>query len=712
MVKNRCRAGVGVVLLLLLVAAHQALAVPGGLQLRGPEVYKLTWNSRALRAMDLDRDGRTDLALIDNEHARIDLYLQGDRGERAPAQGVATHWEPTLSNERFVVEHVLTGARMYALALGDLNGDGYPDFAYTAQGQGLIVYHQDGAGVWSRAEEIDYAMPSQDEDGLWIGDLNGDGNNELLMVGERALLLFATGPKALTLLHRYPLADEGAYGPRVRDVDGDGRRDILYLIPNSDYSLRVRRQRADGAFGPEEFARLRTPRSGLQAVQADHDGLASFAVVDSASRSLETLAVKRVRDDQLPPPRIYAFPATVEDAAGYALGDLNGDGQDDLCVADGQGAQVFLFLRRGDGGFDGPVAYPSLSGISALSIADSDGDGRGELFVASGGEQAIGVSQLQPGNRLSFPEVLPVSGRPLAMALVSRGDGQSELVAILRQGRERRLNRLQRDGAGRWQSIAERALDELHSDPSGLFAMDVNADGRSDLLVLLPRQAARVWLQGPQGAFSAAESGKGFMEQLDRSRLAVGDLDGDGHAELIVSGKGYARVFATGAQNSLRVVEQINTVTAGAEVAAALPVPGKGGRRVLLYESNSDKLHILERDTLGVFRPHQAFRVGHITPLAAHINANEVLLLGRNRFWQLRPGEAHLDFHVVAHHETELEDMRYQVLQRGDLDGDGRGELVLVDNDDSHLVEILAQRDGQWRSAMHFKLFDSWVRIQ
>ena len=49
----------------VLAWVHPASA--GSVQLRGPEVYKLDWNTRALDAADVDGDGRTDLLLLNND---------------------------------------------------------------------------------------------------------------------------------------------------------------------------------------------------------------------------------------------------------------------------------------------------------------------------------------------------------------------------------------------------------------------------------------------------------------------------------------------------------------------------------------------------------------------------------------------------------------------------------------------------------------------
>ena len=69
----------GVVLLIGPVSAGAAtdpLAGDGTVSLSGPEVVKLDWNTRALTPVDVDGDGLTDLAVVNNDRAAIELLLQ------------------------------------------------------------------------------------------------------------------------------------------------------------------------------------------------------------------------------------------------------------------------------------------------------------------------------------------------------------------------------------------------------------------------------------------------------------------------------------------------------------------------------------------------------------------------------------------------------------------------------------------------------------
>ena len=74
-----------------LLAVSPAAGVPAPIRLDGPEVARLAWDTRSMVAADFDRDGKLDVAVINNENAKLVLLYQRVPG--SPALSADRHGE-------------------------------------------------------------------------------------------------------------------------------------------------------------------------------------------------------------------------------------------------------------------------------------------------------------------------------------------------------------------------------------------------------------------------------------------------------------------------------------------------------------------------------------------------------------------------------------------------------------------------------------------
>lgn len=312
------------------------------MELVSPDGPRATFG-RVIGLGDVNGDGYADFLIADSPFGGIQplhVYL----GSAAPA---AESWNGIAASQRIdlsIPDAVGTGIESVT-GLGDVNGDGYADFAAATGGQdfregkvhvylgssavGPVGWNGDGA-----SRRIDIASPDGPEGHFfWVaaaGDVNGDGYTDLVVgasgvdmgVGAAHVYLGAADPgaawrgAAARIDLTSPDAGATSFGTVVAsagDVDGDGLSDLLLT------SFR------------ETFA----PNAGT-----GHVYLGSPA--PSAAAWNGASAPKRI-DLVAPegPPSSYGN-------TGLSTGDLDGDGYDDFAVgasaASGGAGAVYVYL--------------------------------------------------------------------------------------------------------------------------------------------------------------------------------------------------------------------------------------------------------------------------------------------------------------------------------------------------------------------------------
>jgi len=260
-----------------------------------------------------------------------------------------------------------------------------------------------------------------------------------------------------------------------------------------------------------------------------------------------------------------------------AVADFNGDHIADYAFATGPGTAATVRIIDGATGAD--ILAPTqvlggFSGGSFIAAGDMNRDGRAELAVAAdaGGGPVVRVFSVGGGQLISLARIVPLNpiarcGLRVAMGDVN-GDGAADLIAAAGPGWSPVIRIF--DGAalagGRMVLLGPAFYVFDTSLRAGLNVAvgDVNGDGYGDLIVSQDSGGTpfvQVWSGAtiaahPGVAVSALPTYQQFYANGTTSRagirLVARDIDGDGRAELVTSASG-------GAVNWLRVLSVSNT---------------------------------------------------------------------------------------------------------------------------------------------------------
>jgi hypothetical protein len=213
---------------------------------------------------------------------------------------------------------------------------------------------------------------------------------------------------------------------------------------------------------------------------------------------------------------------------GVLATDLNGDGKPDAVLS--VNPQIIVLINGG------LVRTTALAAASVLTAADFDGDGKRDLAVlnASGGQPAVAI--LLGNGDGSFrvqPVQYPVAQQSTMAAGDLNGDGKADLVVA---GAANGLLVLINLGDGTFRNGLTFPTN-TQGGPGALVLGDVDADGRLDAFVLDANGALLSVLVGRGDAtfdLAALYAVKTATRVLPQA-FALGDVDGDGKADVVVA---------------------------------------------------------------------------------------------------------------------------------------------------------------------------------
>jgi len=216
-----------------------------------------------------------------------------------------------------------------------------------------------------------------------------------------------------------------------------------------------------------------------------------------------------------------------------ALGDVDGDGDLDAFVGNGNpfgGHANKVWLNNGAGLFADSGQALGSGATGSVALGDMDGDGDLDAFVGDG--DAGNRVWLNDGSGTFTDSGQALGNSDTRTAVLGDIDGDSDLDALA--GNVNAANRVWlNDGSG---TFTDSGQSLLGTYTEAVALGDVDGDGDLDALLANGDEANYVWLNDSTGVF--ADSGQTLVGNTYNEDTALGDLDGDGDLDIFVANGG------------------------------------------------------------------------------------------------------------------------------------------------------------------------------
>src|SRR5271165_331404 len=585
--------------------------------------------------------------------------------------------------------------------IGDFNGDGKKDVAhivYNGETYQISVLLSNGNGTFQAARLTN--TPNNLDGPIMVGDLNGDGKDDLIMLqtGNPASFIVMTnnGNGTFTQGPNYTLSNFSLEGGVLADINGDGNLDVLVVDSENPGVVIAALGNGDGTFQtPNAVAALSTAAPG-DIFFADFNG---DGKLDFAGLSDGQVQVFLASDSGFAAPVSLLTSDTNYNACNAIPGDLTGDGKPEILAVNCELDTVTVFVNNGDGSFQTGVYYDNVGDQYnypyGAAIADINGDGKADVVLSNDDTGSISVLLGNGDGTLTMqPNAFDVGGYPWNAPLVAdfNGDGMPDIV---QSDDWFSFVYLQGYGDGTFHAAPTYFLPNSFSTEqytTGVATGDFNGDGIPDVVAANYSNSTAagivVYLSNGDGTVAP---GVNYGTSASLEWVVVGDFNGDGKLDVAASDwvNGVVQIFLGNGDGTFTVGQTFATDTVDNPEPEGLAVGDfnhDGKLDLAVANADSGNVGVLLGNGDGTFAAVTTYSVDAWSYyiVAVDLNNDGYLDLAVTNWW----GEGETEVTVfLANNDnsgTFQEGLNYGVdgyaeaIAFGDLNNDGKIDMAVT----------------------------------
>ena len=326
---------------------------------------------------DFDRDGDTDVILLQKSGGKVSLYENNGVGTFAAANSFYTNTD---------------SAPNFGL-VGDFNEDGYPDLAVAMEGSGEVIIFQNDAANDISFTEINNISGVNEVSYLDLGDVDSDGDMDVVVICKNSVtqldeirwfrndstlhfeseavplpsLVFSTG-STITL---DILQINNPKSLSLGDVDQDGDLDLA-VASSQDGNFSLLLNDGNGTFRSPSllYKEINGEAHGVKLIDLNSDDKLDLVLSTKSPTKFGVMLQSSQGGGEFQSPNLFYNSTYFVNA--FDFGDFDMDGDIDIIAATFADSNLRCFLNDGNGQFSESSTYvlTGQESIASISIGD------------------------------------------------------------------------------------------------------------------------------------------------------------------------------------------------------------------------------------------------------------------------------------------------------------------------------------------------------